>query len=246
MNGLSVIRYADDFVILHKDYEIILKIRKVVDLWLEDNASVKLSETKSRLTDKLEDGMAGFDFLGFHIRRYAISRFHDNKFKTGAKTLIKLSRKSMCNHMDDIAAALKPQMSAATIISTLTPTVRGWCYYFKTVTSTKTFGKLRQLMYRKFISWAKRKHPNRSMAYLYRHYFIRGKSQLQFGTTTLVRGKLERVTLKVHNQYSIRRHVKVKGDKSPYDGDTSYWGQRLRRYAGFANNDAASFTAWPM
>jgi RNA-directed DNA polymerase len=28
---------------------------------------------------------------------------------------------------------------------------------------------------------------------------------------------------------SIQRHTQVKGDKSPYDGDWPYWGQRLGR-----------------
>ena len=35
-------------------------------------------------------------------------------------------------------------------------------------------------------------------------------------------------TLALHAETSIRRHTKVQGDKSPYDGDWRYWGQRLR------------------
>ncbi len=29
---------------------------------------------------------------------------------------------------------------------------------------------------------------------------------------------------------AINRHLKVKGAKSPYDGDTIYWGKRIRNY----------------
>lgn len=29
-------------------------------------------------------------------------------------------------------------------------------------------------------------------------------------------------------------HVKVRGEKSPFDGDHVYWGQRLTRYAGLS------------
>lgn len=35
-----------------------------------------------------------------------------------------------------------------------------------------------------------------------------------------------------NNTYRIKRHVKVKGDKSIYDGDTAYWAKRLRKLPG--------------
>ncbi|MBN2004037.1 MAG: HNH endonuclease [Anaerolineae bacterium] len=36
-------------------------------------------------------------------------------------------------------------------------------------------------------------------------------------------------TLIYHRDTPIIRHIKVRGDKSPYDGDWVYWGQRLER-----------------
>ena len=232
--GLSVIRYADDFVILHKDHLVILQAKQEANLWLEQNAGLKLSMTKSRLahTDKPKNGMIGFEFLGFHIRRYATSRYGGNKLNTGMKTLIKPSQKSIRKHMDDIERAIQPQLSPEVIINTLTPIVRGWCNYFKTVTSTETFGKLRNYMFQKLLAWARSKHPKRGGGYLYKHYFVRGKSQRQFGIEVLIQGKPETVLLEYHNQKPICRHVKVREHKSPYDGDVGYWGQRLRRYAG--------------
>ncbi len=32
-----------------------------------------------------------------------------------------------------------------------------------------------------------------------------------------------------HGDYAIKRHVKVKRTKSPYDGDWVYWGNRLKK-----------------
>lgn len=37
-----------------------------------------------------------------------------------------------------------------------------------------------------------------------------------------------------HESYKIRRHVKVRDAKSPYDGDIGYWTQRLRAYGGLS------------
>ena len=39
------------------------------------------------------------------------------------------------------------------------------------------------------------------------------------------------VGLTYHNTYAIKRHVKVQGEKSPYDGDQMYWSRRLKDYS---------------
>ena len=235
--GLSVIRYADDFVVLHKDEHIIIKVKSEVDLWLKTHAKLELSKAKTRLghTDKLKHGKIGFNFLGFNIRRYATTQYGSNRLDTGMKTLIKPSRESIRSHMDDIGHVLHTHQSAESIISQLTPIIRGWCNYFKTGTSTEAFARLRHYMFIRLLAWARKKHPKQNLTYLYRHYFIRIHGQLQFGTTVNINGKPTRVSLKYHNMYHIERHVKVRQDKSPYDGDLGYWGQRLRRYAGKSN-----------
>jgi RNA-directed DNA polymerase len=99
-SGLSVIRYADDFVVLHKDKEIIQRGQKVVAEWLLQNAGLKLSESKTKLshTDMFIDGQVGLEFLGFSVRRYAMGKYTGNKYGTGMRTLIKPSRKSVKKH----------------------------------------------------------------------------------------------------------------------------------------------------
>lgn len=41
-----------------------------------------------------------------------------------------------------------------------------------------------------------------------------------------------KIYLTKHGDYTIKRHVKVKGTKSPYDGDWVYWGNRLKKIPG--------------
>ena len=102
-SSLGVIRYADDFVILHRDNKIILKAWETTASWLKNNAGLELSETKTRLvhTDKEIDGSVGFDFLGFHVRRYATGKYGSNKVGSGMKTLIKPSRTSISKHKEE-------------------------------------------------------------------------------------------------------------------------------------------------
>ncbi|WP_264376199.1 MULTISPECIES: hypothetical protein [unclassified Wolbachia] len=32
-----------------------------------------------------------------------------------------------------------------------------------------------------------------------------------------------------HRDHAIKRHIKVNGNRSPYDGDWPYWGNRLSK-----------------
>ncbi|MGD1714877.1 HNH endonuclease, partial [Dapis sp. BLCC M172] len=38
--------------------------------------------------------------------------------------------------------------------------------------------------------------------------------------------------LNLHSDVPIVRHIKVKGNKSPYDGDWTYWSNRIGKYPG--------------
>ena len=233
-SGLNVIRYADDLVVLHKDKEIVVEGQKVVAEWLLQNAGLKLSEIKTKLahTDESVQGQAGFEFLGFSVRRYAMSKYAGNKFGTGMKTLIKPSRESLQRHKLAIQGVLEENSKATLIVAKLNPIIRGWCNYFRTVTSSAAFSTLRLYTYEKLIAWAKRKHPTRGHSYVYRKYFTRVKNALAFGCLSEKDGSNQVITVKYHNVYSIKRHIKVQGNRSPFDGDDIYWSQRLRQYAG--------------
>ena len=69
--------------------------------------------------------------------------------------------------------------------------------------------------------------------------FVRFLKREQYGSRPLVfgqyinkNGKDEFISIPYHNSYAIKRHVKVAGLKSPYDGDAAYWSRRLTRYQG--------------
>ncbi|GHU15481.1 hypothetical protein FACS189449_13110 [Alphaproteobacteria bacterium] len=87
-NQLSIIRYCDDFVIIHESLELIEKAKEFVQQWLRQ-MGLELSETKTRIRHTLKSidgGEIGFKFLGFWVRQY-----HDKCRKRGYITLIKPS-----------------------------------------------------------------------------------------------------------------------------------------------------------
>ena len=66
--SLSLIRYADDFVIIHKDINVILKSQEIITEWLS-GIGLELKPSKTKLTHTLNEyeGNIGFEFLGFHV-----------------------------------------------------------------------------------------------------------------------------------------------------------------------------------
>jgi RNA-directed DNA polymerase len=68
LKGCSmVVRYADDFVVFHETREGCEEAKQKIEHWLA-HRGLELSESKTHIRHLTE----GFDFLGFHIRHYAV------------------------------------------------------------------------------------------------------------------------------------------------------------------------------
>jgi RNA-directed DNA polymerase len=99
-----------------------------------------LKPSKTRITHTLhvEEGEAGFDFLGFNIRQYP------TKSKCGYKTIIKPSREARARHQRQIGAVVHRHRRApqARLIEALNPVIRGWSHDYSTVCSHETFEQM--------------------------------------------------------------------------------------------------------
>jgi RNA-directed DNA polymerase len=78
--SLSIIRYADDFVILHKNIERIIQCKEIIENWLAE-IGLELKPSKTRISHTLYEyeGNVGFDFLGFTIRQFEVGKKHSGK-----------------------------------------------------------------------------------------------------------------------------------------------------------------------
>jgi len=61
----KIIRYADDFVVLHEDKTVVEYAKRYIQLWLA-NVGLELSNEKTKIVHTTD----GFDFLGFTVRHY--------------------------------------------------------------------------------------------------------------------------------------------------------------------------------
>jgi RNA-directed DNA polymerase len=66
-SSLTFVRYADDFVCLHPEKEVIKRAKVILQEWLK-KVGLEISEKKTRITHT----SSGFDFLGFNIRQYKV------------------------------------------------------------------------------------------------------------------------------------------------------------------------------
>ncbi|NES25855.1 MAG: DNA polymerase, partial [Symploca sp. SIO3E6] len=233
--SVSLIRYADDFVILHEDLSVVQECQKVIAEWLK-GMGLELKPSKTRVTHTLEDvnrEKAGFNFLGFHIQQYKTGKYTSGKVKgklLGFKTIITPSQESQKKHYRKVAEVIEKYqgLSQASLIKRLNPIIRGWCNYFSTVVSQKIFERIWHLIIFKLIKWGIKRHRNKGKKWVYTRYFSTvGGDKWTFAIKH--QGQIL-MRLIQHSETPIVRHVKVKGDSSPYDGNLIYWSVRMGKH----------------
>ena len=226
---LGVVRYADDFVILHKDLKVLEACIKGASEFLA-SIGLELHPDKTRVVHTLnsyDNQEPGFNFLGFNIRQYKIGK---HQGKQGYKTLIKPQKEKVQAHHQKLADIIVKMlgMPQEALISRLNPIIRGWSNYYSAVVSKDTFEKLDALLYWNLRNWGKRRHASKTEKWVYERYWHRIQqgdyNAMTFSTSQAIENPC---WLLSHARTPIVRHVKVKGVKSPFDGDLIYWSTRL-------------------
>ena len=235
-SALTLVRYADDFVILHESLEVVKESQSIIQEWLK-TVGLELKPAKTRLAHTLKavgDEKPGFDFLGFNIRQYPTGKHQSSKGSNGQvlgfKTFIKPAEKKVAKHYQAIAEIVRSHRAVpqVTLISRLNPIIRGWSNYYSGVVSKEIYSKLDNLMYGLLRKWALRRHPNKTGKWVANKYWHTvGGNNWTFAH--IADGKVAKHLVR-HNSTPIVRHVKVKGTASPYDGNLPYWATRLEKH----------------
>jgi RNA-directed DNA polymerase len=227
---LSLIRYADDFVIMHKDLSVVMKCKEIMQDWLSD-MGLELKPSKTKLTHTLTkvEGNVGFEFLGFHVQQYKTGLYRCAKnthgIPLGFNTLITPSNAKVKLHLVKIGEIIDSHKNApqAALISKLNPIIRGWSNYYSTVVSSETFSKVDHLIWQMLRAWAK----SRGKGSINKDKYWRkvGDQNWCFSTENGLK-------LAKHAATPIERFVKVKDKASPFDGNWMYWSERRGKYPG--------------
>ena len=211
--GVAVIRYADDFVTTAPTREVLeTHARPRIEAFLKERG-LELSEAKTRIVHSTE----GFNFLGFHIRRFG---------ERGALLTIPQKEKVL-KHVRAIRSYLDAHKQTPTVevIKKLNPVIRGWANYYRHCAASETFKKVRHAQWLMLWNWAKRRHPEKSSRWVRARYF---KSDGYW--TFHEPGKAELVK---PDKTPITRFTKVIGRNSPYDPTLKeYWTERKKQQVG--------------
>ncbi|WP_266233969.1 group II intron reverse transcriptase/maturase [Paraburkholderia sp. CNPSo 3076] len=201
---LSVIRYADDFVVTGVSKDVLeLKVLPAVRQFMAARG-LELSDEKTRITHIA----AGFDFLGQNVRKYA------------GKLLIKPAKKSVKSLLDKVGAIIKGNASATqeALIRQLNPVIRGWAQYHRHVVSKATFSSVDSHIWRRLWKWAQRRHPMKGVRWVKQRYFRQdGHRSWDFATKGSTKGDARGVQLFRAATVAIQRHVKIRGLANPFD-----------------------------
>ncbi len=190
----TVVRYADDLVVLHADKAVIEQVQQLVSTWLA-GMGLALKSSKTCITHTLIpcENHLGFDFLGFHIQQFPVGNAHSGKGRDGRrlgfKTLITPSKAAMKRHQEALKEQIRTHVALPqkVLIKHLNAHIRGWSNYYSAVCAKRCFTRMDT------------------------HLWL-------FATKDC--------PLRLHRMTPIKRHVKVQGTKSPFDGDWIYWTKR--------------------
>lgn len=199
---INFLRYADDFIVTGASQAILeAEIKPAIETFLAKRG-LWLSSEKTMVTH-IDDG---FDFLGFHVRKYS-GTLLIKPSKAGVKRLLHKVREIVNAHKGARQVVL---------IGLLNPIIRGWANFYRHKVSKVTFSKVDHAIWQMLWKWAKRRHPKNGLRWIKEKYFVtRGPRRWVFA------GRAEHsetwLTLVRASDTRIVRHVAIKAAANPYD-----------------------------
>jgi RNA-directed DNA polymerase len=210
-----LIRYADDLLALCHNKEQAEEVKARLAEWLAPRGLV-FNEDKTRIVN-LDDG---FDFLGFSVRRQS-----GKLLIKPSKAAVKRIRQRLRTEMRSLRGA-----NVAMVLQRLTPIVRGWATYYRSVVSSEVFNALDTYLWRLTYKWAKFRHPKKPKHWIVERYF--GRFNKSRRDRWVFGDRQSGAYLVKFAWTNIVRHQMVTKGASPDDPAlTEYWSARRRRAA---------------
>jgi RNA-directed DNA polymerase len=209
-----VVRYADDLVALCHSQEQAQRVRERLAEWLAPKG-LTFNEDKTRIVS-LES--AGFDFLGFNVRRYR------------RKLLVKPSAAAVKRIRSRLSIEMRTLRgsNAAGVLRAIVPIVRGWTAYYRGVVSKEIFSTLDHHLWKLTYKWAKYSHKNKPRTWIVHRYF--GKFNPARQDKWVFGDRASGAYLPRFSWTKIVRHPLVPGRASPDDPSLAqYWADRRRK-----------------
>ncbi|BAY59167.1 reverse transcriptase (plasmid) [Leptolyngbya boryana NIES-2135] len=178
----ALIRYADDWLILTNGSKAeALRLRDEIQTFLREELHLELSVEKTHVTHVND----GFDFLGFHVRRYTSRNDRPKLLVTPSqKAVTRLKAK-----IKEMTARKRFRDKPLLKFSALNAVLRGWINYFRYSNAKGTAKDLDFWVNERLFLWLQKRHrlPPKKIIDLYkqREHGTRDNWGIRNGETTL-------------------------------------------------------------
>lgn len=198
------VRYADDFVIAWNGTKAgAERLKAALAVFLREHLGLELSAEKTRITH----ATAGYDFLGFTVKRRIDPQRKENSLLTypSTQSVMKLKAK-----LKSLTHSRTTQASVRDKLSVLNSLLRGWANYFRHSAASQTFSYIGHYAFKRMEIWLRRKTGQRVRA-VYRRYYRRHERAMTWsdaGVTLYHPGVSTRIT---HQRYAHRPNPYLTG-----------------------------------
>lgn len=202
------IRYADDFLVTAPTKMVAEEARMLIQGFLTERG-LELSEEKTVITHI----DSGFDYLGWHFRKYK------------GVLLIKPSPKSIESIRRKVYEIIHVgrSWSQDQLIQALNPVIKGWTQYHRHIVAKETFREMDFYLWNLLWYWAKRRHHNKGHKWIVNRYWHSDKSRnwvfqtpthrlVQFSETKIVRHYMPKLNANpfLDRNYFLERKERMK------------------------------------
>lgn len=224
--ALTLVRFIDDFVIIHENQQILQLCILEAEKWLAE-MGLELNSKQS----VVRDGRLGFYFLGFQI----IQVIKHNKYKVKIVPS-KKNQKLLLFKIKEIIQYNKA-ISSYQLIKKLRPLILGWGNYFKFYECKAIYHSLSHRILLKIRAWVFRRDTRSGRKSIKEKYFPSNKTW-QFGNKIhkdnwILYGKYKDKKNQIRENFlphlmwiASEKYVKIKANNSYYEGDDLYWVKR--------------------
>lgn len=167
--GIHIVRYADDFIVTGRSKRQLERALQHINEFLAPRG-LKVNEDKTSIRHISE----GFDFLGWHFRKYP----------NGA-LLCTISQTSLKTHCKEIKPLIKKVQAPEIMVPQLNSKIRGWMNYHQCTNLLWDNWKfMDKYIYECLIKWGRRRHENKTDKWVFKKYWKHINGRWTFTGTT--------------------------------------------------------------
>lgn len=237
MTSLGVIRYADDFVIIHKDLAILEESKLELENWLNKTSKLRLNPDKTKTKIICSD--KGFTFLGFRFINIVRNQKKRIKIYPEQSAVKNLTTKV------GVITRKNRAISSYDLIKMLRPIIIGWGNYYSICECSSIFHKVDSNIFGMLRAWVFRRDRRNNREEIKEKYFPSNKTYvfrnvehkdnwIFSGQTKLKNNKTKNIHLPRLQWIKSTNYVKVIGSSSVYDGNNAYWASRSLKYGNWS------------